>query len=56
MLSLITIIKEFYAGFRHVSRRQCIKSEKQLRDDLSERQLDAMIADSMIASDPPSTY
>ena len=51
-----TIVCSFLAGFKHVSRRKCIKQEKKLRDELSERELDKMIMDSMPASDPPSTY
>ena len=50
------LISAFRDGWTHVSRRKCIAQEKSLRDQLSERQLDKTIMDSMPASDPPSTY
>lgn len=53
---ITSLISAFRDGFTHVSRRKCIQEDKKLRDELSERQLDHMIMDSMPASDPPSTY
>ena len=50
------IIGSFRDGWSHVSRRKCIHQEKTQRNQLSERQLDNTIMDSMPASDPPSTY
>lgn len=38
------------------SYRQCKLAEKELRETLSEKQIDRMIEDSFPASDPPSTY
>lgn len=32
------------------------RDDKQLREDLSEKQVDRMVEDSFPASDPPSTY
>lgn len=38
------------------TRRAQIEKDQALRDHLTERQVDKMIADSFPASDPPSTY
>jgi len=40
----------------HVTRKQCICADKELRANLSEKQIDNMVEDSFPASDPPSTY
>ncbi len=37
-------------------RKQCIQGEREIRENLTERQIDKMIEDSFPASDPPSTY
>lgn len=42
--------------YPYPSRKRCIHAEKELREHLTERQIDKMIADSFPASDPPSTY
>lgn len=55
-MPLQTLMNAFSDGWKHVSRRQCIAKEKELREQLSEKQLDETIMDSMPASDPPSTY
>ena len=33
-----------------------VRNDKELRENLSERQIDNMISDSFPASDPPSTF
>jgi len=38
------------------SRADCIHAEKLLREHLTEKQIDKMVADSFPASDPPSSY
>lgn len=55
-MSLHSALSSFRDGWKHVSRRQCITKEKELREQLTEKQLDKTIMDSMPASDPPSTY
>ena len=55
-MALQAVIDSFRDGWKHVSRRQCIAKDKMLRNQLSEKQVDETIEDSMIASDPPSTY
>ena len=35
---------------------ECLHQEKELREQLTEREIDHMIEDSFPASDPPSTY
>lgn len=36
--------------------RECLQEHKELRENLSEKQIDNMVDDSFPASDPPSTY
>lgn len=50
------VISAFMSGFRHVSRRKCIRTDKKLRASLGETKIDQMVEDSFPASDPPSTY
>jgi hypothetical protein len=60
MLMLAETIHAFWQGlmFRPAlsSRKQCIHADKELREHLSDRQIDKMVEDSFPASDPPSTY
>lgn len=43
-------------GRKRASRCTCYRKEKELRGNLSERQIDTMVEDSFPASDPPSNY
>jgi len=56
IMTLKNIATSFWEGFTHVSRKQCIRAEKKMREHLSEDQIDDMLDDSFPASDPPSTY
>jgi hypothetical protein len=40
----------------HLSGKRAKKQEKELRDNLTEKEIDKMVADSFPASDPPSSY
>lgn len=44
------------SGKAHMSRTQAIRSDKKIRENMSEKQIDKMVKDSFPASDPPSTY
>lgn len=48
----------FWKGFRNAEAPagELIEQEKELREHLSECQVDKMVEDSFPASDPPSTY
>lgn len=35
---------------------ECVKKDIELRENLSEKQIDKMVEDTFPASDPPSTY
>jgi hypothetical protein len=52
------IVRDFMNGFlRHsATRRHVIHADRRVRDRLTEKQIDKMVADSFPASDPPSTY
>ena len=40
----------------HPDAEDCIKEDKPMRDQLSEKQIDKTVADSFPASDPPASY
>ena len=44
------------AGMKRLPRAHGIRKDKEVRDNLSERQLDDAIDDSFPASDPPTYY
>jgi hypothetical protein len=51
------IIHAFFEGLKgQTLHKNCIHAEKELRENLDEKQIDKMIKDSFPASDPPSTY
>ncbi|MFZ4540822.1 MAG: hypothetical protein ACOYNL_03290 [Rickettsiales bacterium] len=51
------IIESFRQGLSRMNpKRQYIRKEKRMRNEMHERQIDMMICDSFPASDPPSTY
>ncbi len=53
----MNIIEDIYHSFMEGWRCGFLhKREKELRDSLSESQVDHMVEDSFPASDPPSTY
>ncbi|MGA9657836.1 MAG: hypothetical protein WBQ60_01875 [Asticcacaulis sp.] len=57
MKTIQAIISGFIAGFFHTTPKSTVQhQEKQMRDNLNEDQIDAMIDDSFPASDPPSNY
>lgn len=50
-------MREWFLCFtRRLSRSRCNCNDRELREHLSEKQVDKMVADSFPASDPPSTY
>lgn len=50
-------MKHWFSCFtRRFTRERCCGSDRELREHLSEKQVDKMVADSFPASDPPSTY
>lgn len=55
-----SIVHAFMEGFHAAppccSRQECIHHDKEMRDGLSEKQIDRMVEASFPASDPPSTY
>ncbi len=54
---LSEILEAFKEGLhRQIPQEQCIQEAQELREHLSEKQIDKMVADSFPASDPPSTY
>lgn len=57
-LSLCSLIAAFWSGLmgKGLTHQQSLIDENQLRESLSEDQIDCMIEDSFPASDPPSTY
>ena len=57
MNTITTFINGFFAGFfRRTPHSTCMRHDRQMRDNMGEDQLDAMIDDSFPASDPPSSY
>ena len=55
---MFTIIKSFVHGYRHgpTTHRRMMRTDKKVRNELDENQVDAMGENSFPASDPPSTY
>ncbi len=60
MSNISQVMSCFFQGWRcgggKMKRQAAIKKDKELRDNLSEKQIDHAIEDSFPASDPPSTY
>lgn len=56
--SIGEIFCAFWDGLmnKHISRKECIREDKVLREQLTEKQIDKMVENSFPASDPPSTY
>jgi hypothetical protein len=54
----IAILREYMETLKkeRTAHKQCVHQEKELRENLSEKQLDKMVKDSFPASDPPSIY
>lgn len=59
-MALSQVVNCFMQGWRcgggKMHRKDAVKQDKRLRDNLSEKQIDHAIEDSFPASDPPSTY
>jgi hypothetical protein len=55
MSAVLNFMDSFFEGWSAVAMAEKIK-ERKLREKLSEKQVDEMVADSFPASDPPSTY
>ncbi len=55
---MFSIIKSFIDGYRHgaPSHRRMMRTDKKVRQNLDEDQMDAMGENSFPASDPPSNY
>lgn len=49
-------VQHLRAGMNRKSRKHAIREDKQVRDNLSERQIDKSIKDSFPASDPATFY
>lgn len=59
MQLIVEIAKSFIEGFCQgacVPRKEVIQADKEVRESMTEKQLDKMIVDTFPASDPPSTY
>lgn len=51
------VVRAFIEGWNNQTlHKHCVHADKEMREQLSERQIDKMVADSFPASDPPSTY
>lgn len=58
-MGALKIIDAFIEGWLSGApkpRKEVLEEDKALRDQLSNKQVDKMVADSFPASDPPSTY
>ncbi len=55
---MFNIIRSFVQGYMHgpTTHRRMMRTDKKVRDDLAEHQIDHMVEDTFPASDPPSTY
>jgi hypothetical protein len=54
---ILRIIGAFLDGWNsQASKKECIQADKDVREHLSEVQIDNMLKGSFPASDPPSTY
>ncbi len=55
---MFNIIRSFVNGYRNgpTTHRHMMRTDKKVRRDLDENQVDAMTENSFPASDPPSTY
>ena len=55
---MFNIIRSFVHGYRNgpASHRHMMRTDKKVRNELDENQVDAMTENSFPASDPPSTY
>lgn len=55
---MITIIKSFFDGFFHgpTSHRRVMRTDRKVRNNLDDGQVDNMVEETFPASDPPSTY
>lgn len=55
---MFTIIRSFVHGFMHAptTHRRMMRTDKKVRQNLDDDQVDAMGENSFPASDPPSTY
>lgn len=55
---MISILKSFVDGFLHgpTTHRRMMRTDKKVRENLDDNQVDAMAENSFPASDPPSNY
>jgi len=55
---MFNIIRSFVHGYRNgpTTHRHVMRTDKKVRKDLDDNQVDAMTENSFPASDPPSTY
>ena len=55
---MFTVIRSFVRGFMHgpTTHRRMMRTDKKVRQELDENQVDAMSENSFPASDPPSNY
>ena len=50
------LLKKFCEGWNCAPHERDVKKDKEIRDNLTEKQVDKSIQDSFPASDPASTY
>lgn len=53
---MFTLIKNFCDGWKKGAYERDIKKDKEIRENISEKDLDKNLKDSFPASDPASTY
>lgn len=56
LMLLTQIVYAFMDGFRGRNKDEHVVEEKELRDHMTEGQIDDTVEDSFPASDPPATY
>lgn len=56
LFMLKDIVCAFLSGLTQPTQGECIHADKELRNHLSEEQVDEMVEESFPASDPPSNY
>ena len=56
MAEVVHLFGDLFRSHSQKPLEECIHEERELRDHLSEKQIDRMVADSFPASDPPSSY
>lgn len=56
MAEVVHLFGDMFRAHSQKPLQECLHEERELRDQLTEKQIDRMVADSFPASDPPSSY